>query len=147
MRHLLKQPWLPFLVLALVMQQANMLTYKGGSSLVPPYVFLTYSFLIQSAVNFTMMFVFKSRGFPVHLRGKMRFYVLWVAFVYLINEMTFITVYRMGAPYSLMMTIFALMAIIIMTSVGVLFLKEKVSRRQYIGIALAMMAITMIRLG
>jgi multidrug transporter EmrE-like cation transporter len=147
MRLLLKQPWLPFLVLALVMQQANMLTYKGGSHLAPQYVFLTYSFLVQCLVNIGMLFLFRTNGFPVILRGKMRPYVLWVAFVYLCNEMIFITVYRLGAPYSLMMTIFALMAIIIMTSVGVLFLKEKISRRQCVGIALAMLAIVLIRLG
>jgi hypothetical protein len=147
MKLLLKdKPWLPFLVLALVMQQANLLTYKFGGQAALPYVFLIYSFLTQAIVNLALVFIFR-KSFPVILNGKMRLWVLWVAFVYVINETTLITVFRMGAPYALMMTVFALMGVVIMTTIGIAFIKEAVTKRQICGIVLAAIAIIMVKLG
>jgi multidrug transporter EmrE-like cation transporter len=140
------KPWLPFLILALVMQQANLLTYKFGGQLALPQVFLTYSFITQCIVNLGLVFIFR-KTFPIVLKGKMRLWAFWVGIVYVINEMTLITILRMGAPYALMMTVFALMGVVIMTTIGIAFIKEKVTTKQICGIALAAVAIAMVKLG
>jgi len=147
MFNLAKQPWIPFLFLALAAQQANMLAYKLGGEVATPQAFLAYSFGTQAVVNFVLAFILKNRGFPLQLKGKAPLWVMAVAVVYLFNELTFITVYRMGAPYSLMMTVFAMSMMVLMTSIGIFYFKEKINAKQSIGIVCAMAAIAMVRLG
>ncbi|MDB5478558.1 MAG: hypothetical protein JWM96_1053 [Alphaproteobacteria bacterium] len=141
------KPWLPFIALALVAQQANMLTYKFGGQVALPYVFLVYSFLTQCLANLALVFVFRNKGFPVALKGKMRFWVLWVALIYLLNESVFIWIYRIGAPYSLSMTMYSLTVLLVMTSFGLAILREKISPKQICGIVFAVISILLIRLG
>jgi hypothetical protein len=140
-------PWVPFLILALAAQQANMLTYKFGGQIATPQAFLVWSFLTQAVVNLGLAVMLKNRGFAWNLPSKMRLWVLVVAVVYLVNELTFVTVYRIGAPYSLMMTVFALSMMVLMTSIGVFYFKEKLNRKQVCGIVAATAAIILVRLG
>lgn len=124
-----------------------MLTYKFGGAAALPQAFLIYSFCVQCVFNFILVLVFRNKEFPIILRGRMRLWVIWVALVYLVNEMLFMTVYRMGAPYALMMTVFALTSVVIMTTIAIVFIKERVSKRQILGIILALVAIALVRLG
>lgn len=141
------KPWIPFLILALIMQQANMLTYKFGGQVALPYVFLAYSFMFQAFFNAGLIFFFKSRGFPIVLQGKMRLWVVFVSALYLINELAFITAYTLGAPYSLMMVIFSCASLTFLTLFGIFILKEKLHMRKSIGLILALASIYLIRLG
>lgn len=140
-------PWLPFLVMALIAQQVNMLAYKLGGEQALPQVFLVYSFFIQSLINSILLITFRNKGFPLVLKGRMRLWILWVAAIYVLNEMTFMSIYRMGAPYSLSMTIFSLTGIVILTFFGLLVLKEKIALKQIAGIVLALISIVLIRMG
>ena len=141
------KPWIGFLLLALVMQQANMLTYKFGGQIAVPQVFLAYSFMFQALLNFALIFFFKSRGFPVTLQGKMKAWVVFVSALYLANELLFVIVYRLGAPYSLMMVVFSCVSLVLLTLFAVISLKEKMHMRQITGLALALVSIYLIRMG
>ncbi len=143
-----RQRWMAFLILALAMQQINLLTYRFGAHHAVPYVFMTYSFIAQSIASLVMMFLFKNRGFPVsNFSRSMWLLLLFMVFVYMANELTLVYVYSLGAPYALMVAIFAVAMLVIMVTIGLTFLKEKIEPRKMIGIVLAIVAIFLIRLG
>lgn len=141
------KPWIPFLILALIMQQANMLTYKFGGEVAIPSTFLAYSFLFQAVINLAAAFFFKSRGFPFVLQGKMRLWVIFVGFLYLCNELAFFSAYRAGGPYSLMMVIFSCTSLALLTLFAIVILKEKIHAKQILGILLGVFSIYLIKLG
>lgn len=143
-----RQPWIIFLVLALIAQQGNLLTYRFGAYNANPYVFMMYSFASQSIVSFILMLFFKNKGFPIRpFKKNMWFLALFLIVVYSVNELILIHVYSLGAPFSLMMAVFAVVTLVFMTSFAFLFLKETLSMRKLFGIILAIISIITIRLG
>lgn len=144
----LKQPWMLFLILALAMQQINLLTYRFGAHNAVPYVFMVYSFAAQAFTSFIMMLFLKNRGFPVlAFSRKMKLLLLAMIFIYMMNELTLVYVYSLGAPYALMMAVFAVVMLVIMVVVALIFLGERLNRRKALGIFLAIISIILIRLG
>jgi multidrug transporter EmrE-like cation transporter len=141
------KPWMPFLFLALIAQQANMLTYKFGGEVALPAAFLVYTFFVQSLVNIVLFFYFWKKGFPPVLKGRMKLWVLCVAAIYVFNEIIFFSTFRAGAPYGLMMAIFAVTSLTLLTCYGLFIIREKISLRQLLGIGLAIVSILLVRLG
>lgn len=147
MQNLLKnRPWLFFLLLALVTQQTCLLTYKFGAEHVETYVFITYAFIVQCITNIILMFSLR-KHFPIAIEPRMRLWLIAVTGLYLLNELTLITVYDFKAPFSLMTAIFSLSSLAILILIGVTFLKEKIEPRKIIGIILAIFAILLIKFG
>jgi multidrug transporter EmrE-like cation transporter len=144
---LTSQPWVVFLLLGLIAAQGNMFGYKLGGELIQPHVFLTYSFLFQAVSNIALILFFKNRNFPVvfnrHLLGR----ILLVAAIYLLNELTFMSIYRHGAPYALATAIFSVASLTLLTIAGIVIFKEKLNRQQLAGLALAGLSIVLIKVG
>lgn len=141
------QPWLVFLLIGLVAQQMNMLTYKVSNEYAVPFAFLSYSFLFQAFFNLIFMLHYKKRHFPVVFQPDMIRNILIVTVIYMLNECLFIWIYRIGAPYAVATAVFSVMSLVIISMVGVAFLKEKMNRLQLTGIVLAVLAIIMIKVG
>jgi drug/metabolite transporter (DMT)-like permease len=139
-------PWIMFLLLGLIAQQGNMLSYKLSNEYTVPFAFLTYSFLFSAILNLLFIFYYKSR-FPVQIDKVMIRNIVLVTVIYMVNEFLFVSIYRAGAPYALATAVFSVASLVILTLAGVTLLKEKLNRLQIGGIVLAMMAIVMIKVG
>jgi len=146
MQILKTKPWLIFLALALITQQTCLLTYKFGAEHVTTYVFITYAFMVQCITNIILMISLR-HYFPIKIEHKMRLWIIVVTGLYLLNELTLITVYYLKAPFSLMTAVFSLSSLAIIILIGVAFLKEKIEPRKILGIVLAVFAILLIKFG
>lgn len=143
----LKKPWVVFLLLALAMQQANLLTYRFGAHNTTPYLFMVYAFAAQCVVNILLILFFKDRGFSVYINPAMKRLLLLMIVIYTANETGLIYIFSLGAPYGPMMAIFAVSTLALLVTVSFVFLKEAVSIKKVVGIMLAVCAILLVKLG